>query len=159
MKGTFGGWRRPVLAVVGVVAAGSSMLLSAPAYADHTPPAASGGVQFVYAQPEVAADRDHVIWHWTLMNNGQEKASKVTLIQHLDPSLKIDTLSPGCAAQGPVIKCQFDQLAPGDQQQGFVGADLPTDGAVTARINGRVTWQQGGAPDGTYIRPVVPVHA
>src|SRR5258708_38702345 len=100
MKGTFGGWYRSALAVIGVAAGGSSMLLSAPAYADPAPPAKSGGVQFVYAAPEISADGDQVIWHWTLTNNGQEKASKVTLIQRLDPSLKIDSVSYGCVAKG-----------------------------------------------------------
>ncbi|MCW2886024.1 MAG: hypothetical protein QOE54_6876 [Streptosporangiaceae bacterium] len=146
VKRIFGGrhWSAP--AVIGIAVAGSMMSLPVPAYAGSTPGTGGQGVQLGYAAPELSKNRDHVVWHWTLTNAGQDAVNNLVLIHRLDPRLTVTRVSAPCAAQGTVVTCPFDVVSPGEEQHGVIEADVPPGEALDVRINGQAAWEVTGNP-------------
>lgn len=149
MKHIVGRRRRRTLVVIGLAVAGSMMLLSAPAHAGGGAKTGNEGVQFRYAPVQFSGNRTHVVWHWTLTNAGGQRASKVVLTHRLDQAMKVTGVSAPCTTQGTVVTCPFDELRPGDEQRGFIEADLPPNQTADMQINGQVVWEApvSGAPE------------
>ena len=114
------------------------------------PPATSAAadVKLAYSAPKVAADGEHLVWRWTLTNEGSGAAGGVVLVHRLTPALKISHLAKECRAIASGVSCSYGTIKPGQRRAGSLDAELSRDVSGTVEINGRVTWQQGTAGPG-----------
>jgi hypothetical protein len=122
-------------------------------------PAAAADVKLTYSAPRVAADGEHLVWRWTLTNEGSGAAAGVVLVHRLTPALKISRLAKECRAIASGISCSYGTIKAGQRRAGSLEAELSRDVSGTVEINGRVTWQQGTAgPAGsdTDVAPAKP---
>jgi hypothetical protein len=144
VKRIFGGWHRPVLAVAAAAAAGSSMFVSAPAYAAQTMGAKIATVRLTYATPEVV--NRHIIWRWTLTNTGPGQATNVRVVHNLDPRAIVTSFSTPCTVLAAAVRCTYALLTPGAVLSGVIGTDLPAGLLGPVQINGQAAWEQPTSP-------------
>ncbi|MEV1085732.1 hypothetical protein AB0I98_47250 [Streptomyces sp. NPDC050211] len=102
---------------------------------------AAGKIEVVYSPPEISESADRITWHWTLTNTGDEDVDKVVLTHKITPTLHVSAADAPCAPTGDSIPCAYGSMAAGEQREGTLVADLPSDISGTAQINGRVTWE------------------
>jgi hypothetical protein len=144
VKRIFGGWHRPVLAVAAAAAAGSSMFVSAPAYAAQTAETRIATVRLTYGTPEVI--NRHITWRWTITNLGPGQATNVRVIHNLDPRAIVTSLSTPCTVAAATVRCTYALLAPGAALSGVIGTDLPPGQLGTVQIGGQAAWDQPASP-------------
>jgi phage baseplate assembly protein gpV len=109
---------------------------------------AAADVKLAYDSPQVSADGEHLVWRWTLTNEGSGAAGGVVLVHRLTPALKISHLAKECRAIASGVSCSYGTIKAGQRKAGSLEAELSRDVSGTVEINGRVTWQQGAAGPG-----------
>jgi phage baseplate assembly protein gpV len=137
----------------------SAAAAAQPPGAEPPAPPAAADVKLAYAAPRVAADGDHLVWRWTLTNEGAGSAGGVVLVHRLTPALKISRLAKECRAIASGVSCSYGTIKAGQRKAGSLEAELSRDVSGTVEINGRVTWQQGtagSAGSNTDVAPAKP---
>jgi phage baseplate assembly protein gpV len=133
-----------------VFLAASAAAAAAAQAAPEPPPAksAAADVKLAYDAPQVSADGEHLVWRWTLTNEGSGPAGGVILVHRLTPALKISHVAKECRAIASGVSCSYGTIKAGQRKTGSLEAELSRDVSGTVEINGRVTWQQGTAGPG-----------
>jgi hypothetical protein len=132
-------------------ALGAPVFLASAAAADQRPvseppaPPPAADLKLAYDAPQVTADGEHLIWRWTLTDEGPRAAGGVVLVHRLTPTLKISRLAKECRAIASGISCSYGTIEAGQRRVGSLKAELSHDAPGTVEINGRVTYQQGTA--------------
>lgn len=125
----------------GLVASG----LAAPAAARAAAGTGYAGLRLTYDNPEVAADRSGVTWHWTLANDGTGAADTVVATHRLSAAQRVVAVSAPCAGEEAGVVCRFDALQPGQSIAGWIRTEVPTKSG-DLRVDAQVTWKEKNPP-------------